>query len=151
MQRVFLRDRSYVIHHTHVVVVVNASDAVVLGLDRVLVVCDLCKAFCLCVVGEARSVVHIEVAVVVEQYSFGCERLSTVGHSGVAGKLLGLHVLKPFAVPQRHEQVLLLGCGLQHARIGKYDGLVLVRSRHTIDHNAIQFARVQIFLLYVNV
>ena len=79
------------------------------------------------------------------------ERLAAVRNSRVASQLLCLHILKPLAAPQGKQKVLLLGGRLQHARVGKNDGLVFVRTSHTIYHYTIQFARIEVLLLHIKV
>ena len=47
--------------------------------------------------------------------------------------------------------MLLFRCRLQHARVGQDDGLVLVRVRLPIDHDAVEMTRFQVLFLYIEV
>ena len=47
--------------------------------------------------------------------------------------------------------MFLLSRALHHARVGKDDGLILVASRHAIDHDAVKHTCVQVFLLHIDV
>ena len=120
-------------------------------LQRVHIVGYLRKTLSACVVGERRSVSHVEVGVEVEHYLFMHERLTTVRHRSAACHLLRLHVLEPLATPQREQQMLLLGCRLQHTRVGKYYRLVFVRAGHAVYHDAVEFAGVHVLLRDVDV
>ena len=47
---------------------------------------------------------------------------------------------------------MLLFCrGLQHSRVGKDDGGILISARHLIYGDAIKFARVHVLLLHIKV
>ena len=131
--------------------VVFASDAVVGEGKRVAVVYELLQALCLRVAREQGSVGHVEVAVVVEQQLFGDEGLSLVGHARRSAELLRLHILEPLTAPQAQEQVLLVGGGLQHSRVGEDDLLVFPAGRASVDHDAVELARFHVFLLHVDV
>ena len=47
--------------------------------------------------------------------------------------------------------MLLLGCGLHHARVGQNDGGILVTARHPVDHDTVKHAGLHVFLLHVDV
>ena len=79
------------------------------------------------------------------------KRLAAVGYVGRAGKVLRAHVLEPLAVPERQQQVLLLGRRLHHARVGQDDGGILVAVGHAVDHDAVELARLHVLLLHVDV
>ena len=125
--------------------------AVVDVVERVLVVENLLQSLAAGIVREERGIGHVEVAVVVEHELLCGERLALIGHRRRAAELLGLHVLEPLAAPERQQQVLLVGRRLQHARVGQDNLLVLVAARHTVDHDAVQMARLHVLLLHVDV
>ena len=47
--------------------------------------------------------------------------------------------------------MFLLGRTLQHTRVGEDNGGILIAVGHAIDHDAVQLARLEVFLLYVEV
>ena len=47
--------------------------------------------------------------------------------------------------------MLLLGGRLKHARVGEDDGCIIVTVGHLVDHDAIEHAGVQVFVLHVDV
>ena len=131
--------------------VVAVADAVVDQTERVAVVQNLLDALSASVGREQRGIGDVKVAVVVEDELFRGERLSLIGHRCRATQLLRLHVLEPLPTPQREQQVLLVGGGLQHTRVGEDDLLVLIAARHAIDHNAIELTCLHVLLLHVDV
>ena len=133
------------------VFVEHAPDAVVDMVQRIHVVGYLLQALAAGIVRERGGICHAEVAVEVEHNLLGHKRLPAVGHGRAAGQLLRLHVLEPLSAPQREQQVLLLGRRLHHARVGQNDGGVLVALGHAVNHDAVQLARVHVFLLHVDV
>ena len=142
--------RRAVIEHLGLLVE-GAADGVVDLRERVDVVVDFVQSLSPRIVAQAGGVGHVEVAVVVEHDLLLQESLALVGHGGAGGELRALHVLKPFSAPQGEQQVLLLGCGLEHSRVGEDDGLVLVGACHPIYHDAVELARLGVLLLHVDV
>lgn len=133
------------------IVVVHSANAVVRLVERINVGLDLLEALGARVSCNAGGLGEVEVAVEVHDEPLVYECLAAIGHGRAARKFLGAHVLKPFAAVEVHDEVLLLCRGLQHARVGKDNGLVLVAAGHAVDHDIVEFARLHVLLAHVDV
>ncbi len=130
---------------------VHLADAVAREVERVDVGLYLPQVLRARVACQPCRVGQAEIAVEVHDEAFVDERLAAVGHGCASRELLGPHVLKPLSAIEVHHEVLLLGSRLEHAGVGQDDGLVLVRLGHAVDHDVVEFARLQVFLSHVDV
>ena len=150
-QRVVLADFRLVKCRVLTIVVICVRHTVVKLAYGVDVVYDFLHALRFGTCGYACHVGHVESSVKVEHYAFGRERLAAVGDARTARDVLRAHILKPLSAVQRQQQVFLLGCRLQHSRVGEDDGGILISARHLVDGDAIQLARCHVLLLHIQV
>ena len=131
--------------------VVGMSHTVAIGTDGIEVGKYLRQSLGAGIGRDACHVCHVESSVKVEHYALLGKGFSAVGHAGTACHVLRLHVFKPFAIVQGEQQVFFLCCGLQHTRVGKDDGGILITAVHLVYHNAVELARHKVFLLHIEV
>ena len=143
-------ERMYLVIHLPALGVVDSADGIVVLVERVHVVADLFQALSLCPAGEA-AVVYTEVAVEVEHDGLSPECLTTIGYRSAPRQLLRPHVFEPFARIEVEQQVFLFRRRLQHAGVGQDDGGVFEAVGHPVYHDAIEHARLQVLMLYIEV
>ena len=119
--------------------------------DRVQVVKYLTVTFCLGTARHHTGIGQVEVAVEIKENLLVSKGLATIRHlNGIAHVLL-LHILEPLTAPQRQQQVFLLGSRLKHARVGKDNGLVFIRTGLTVNHHVVESARHHVLVLDIKV
>ena len=150
-QRVGFADARFCVIYLLSVVVIHPADAVVDMVEGVDVTLDSAQTLGLGIVGERSGIGHVEVGVEVEHNLLRRESLPPIGHRCTVPQFLRLHVFKPFPTPQCQHEVLLLCRRLQHARVGQNDGRILIAVGHPVDHDSVEFARLHIFLLHIEV
>ena len=140
-QRVALRDGVQMEIGHFGVCIVGTANAVGHIVQRVYVVHNLLDAFRLGVAAQSGHVGQVESRIEVEHDSLHGIGLTAIGHAGTSCQFLAAHVLEPFAVVERQQQVALLGRRLHHARVGQDDGLVFEAARAAVDHQTVEHAR----------
>ena len=127
------------------------SYGIIQSVDGVDGVEDLRQTFSLGIVGKRRGISKVEVGIKVEYNLLGNEGFSSVWNGSAVAEFTALHILKPFSAVKTQHEVLLLGCTLQHSRVGKDDGGIFVAVCHAIDHDAVELSCIQILLLHIEV